>query len=273
MGDRVYWHRPTSCGECRACTVDEYPVACEKLVWPTPADHPNAAGFQELATLGPRNIVFRIPDGTSDEAVIAFGCAMPTALAGFRRLGPVGKSVLIQGCGPVGLACVVTARQAGADQIIVIGDPAGRLDVATRLGATHTIPLRGTTVESRRRLVMELTDGHGMDAIVEAAGHPSAFDEGFDLLAPNGRYLILGLYSGRAVLPVDLVRVNNRNLRIIGSLGARDDEYRRTVEIATEYGEKLDFAGLVTHRFPLDRTEEAIRMAASGVPVKTVVEP
>ncbi|MES2169171.1 MAG: zinc-binding dehydrogenase, partial [Actinomycetota bacterium] len=234
---------------------------------------PNPAGFQEVATLGPRNIVFRIPDSTPDEAVIAFGCAMPTALAGFRRLGPLRGSVLVQGCGPVGLASVVTAALAGARQIVVIGAPDSRLDVALRLGATQVIPLDGTTIESRRELIMRLTDNHGLDAVIEAAGHPSAFGEGFDLLAPNGRYLILGLYSGQAVLPVDLVRVNNRNLRIIGSLGALEEDYRRTVEIATEYGERLDFAGLVTHRFPLDRTEEAIRFAATGMPVKTVITP
>lgn len=273
VGDRVFWQPPAPCGECHTCVIDENPALCERLQWPAPADRPNAASYRELATLGPNNLVYRIPEGTSDEAVIAFGCAMPTALAGFRRLGELTGTVLIQGSGPVGLASVVVASISGATQIIVIGDPAPRLDVARRLGATEIISLAETTVESRHARVMELTGGWGVDAIVEAAGHPSAFPEGFELLANNGRYLILGLYSGKAKMPVDLVWLNNHNLRIIGSLSARDEEYRRTVEIATEHGGRLDFASLVTHRYPLERTEEAITAAGAGTPVKAVVVP
>ena len=47
--------------------------------WPPPAEVPNPASYQEYATLAPSNVFYRIPDDTSPEAVIAFGCAMPTA--------------------------------------------------------------------------------------------------------------------------------------------------------------------------------------------------
>src|SRR5690606_274290 len=126
-----------------------------------------------------------------------------------------------------------------AEQIIVIGAPENRLAVAQQLGATDILALSETTVESRRDRVMELTGGRGADTVIEAAGHPSAFPEGLELVGRNGSYLILGLYSGQATLPVDVIRLNNYSQRIIGSLGNQLDDYRRAVGIAASHGKRL----------------------------------
>ena len=79
-GDRVYWSPSDPCGKCWTCRVARHRALCEDLHWPAPAGRPNAAGFRELATVGPRSALYRIPEGTSFDSVIAFGCAMPTAL-------------------------------------------------------------------------------------------------------------------------------------------------------------------------------------------------
>ena len=120
--------------------------------WPPPADRPSLAAYQDYATLPPGNAFHRIPDDTDPEAVIAFGCAMPTALGGMARLGGVrpGQTVVIQGCGPVGLAVTVLASLALARQVIVIGEPPHRLEAAETLGATTTIRLTTTSVPERR---------------------------------------------------------------------------------------------------------------------------
>jgi 5-exo-hydroxycamphor dehydrogenase len=273
VGDRVYWSPPAPCGRCRSCVVDRHPVLCENLVWPVPADAANAAAYQEYALVGANSPLYRVPDGTSAESVIAFGCAMPTAIGGFERLGPVaGAVVVVQGAGPVGLAAVVLARRGGAERIIVIGAPEPRLRAATRLGATDVIPLSAAHSD-RAETVRRLTDGRGADVVVEAAGHPSAFPEGFDLLAVNGRFLLMGLYSGDAVSPIDPVLINNRNLQVIGTLGSSSDSFREAVQIAVELGEQLGFADLVTARFPLERAEDAIRALGDGDTIKAVVAP
>ncbi|KAI9743706.1 MAG: hypothetical protein M1818_003022 [Claussenomyces sp. TS43310] len=272
VGDRVYWAPSTPCGTCEACRASN-PMFCKDLNWPVPAGGPNAAAFRDLATLNERMIMYRIPEGTSSAAVITFGCAMPTALRGFQKLGPLGDNVIIQGAGPVGLASTLLASLAGARNIIVIGAPDNRLDVARKLGATHTISVTATTVPERRELIAKLTEGRRATTVVEAAGRPEAFPEGFDLLGMNGQYLILGLYSGQAVAPIDPVRINNFNLKIIGSLGIDPETYLRTIEIATEHGTRLRFEDLITHRFPLQDIEKAIGTVAQGDSVKTVVVP
>jgi 5-exo-hydroxycamphor dehydrogenase len=237
------------------------------------AERANAAGFQELALVSPQSPLFRIPDGVDPAAVIAFGCALPTAIGGFARLGPIPRTVVVQGSGPVGLASCLLASLGGAEQVIVIGAPHNRLAMARHLGATETLSVVDSGPEQRRARILELTGGHGADAVIEAAGRPAAFPEGITLLANNGRMLIMGLYSGDAVAPVDPVYLNNHNLHLIGTLGSPASSYGDTVRIAAEHGERLGFADMVTHRFPLEQTEEGIRAAGRGESIKSVIVP
>jgi 5-exo-hydroxycamphor dehydrogenase len=262
-GDTVYW---TPSGS--------RPAALPSVGWPPPDDVPNPASYQDYATLAPTNIFYRVPDDTDPAAVIAFGCAMPTALGGMARLGGVrpADTVVVQGCGPVGLASTLLASLSTARQVIVIGAPDNRLRAAEVLGASTTIPLESTTVDERRRMVLDLTDGRGAEVVIEAAGVMSAFDEGFDLLADSGRYLILGIYSGHGTVALDPIRLNNRSLSVIGSMGpASFDDYRATIHLAQRHGERLRFADLITHRFPFADTEAAIAVAGSGEAIKAVV--
>jgi len=244
--------------------------------WPAPADVANQAAYQDYATLGPTNVFYRIPDDTDPEAVIAFGCAMPTALGGFARLGGVrpGQTVVVQGSGPVGLASTLVASLSPARQVIVIGAPANRLAAARVLGASTTVPLESTTVDERRAIVHDLTGGRGADVVVEAAGRMEAFPEGMGLLADRGRYVVLGLYSGHGTVALDPIELNNRSLSIIGSMGpAVLTDFLSTIHLAQRHGARLAFTDLVTHRFPLSATEEAIATARAGAAIKAIVLP
>jgi 5-exo-hydroxycamphor dehydrogenase len=245
-------------------------------LWPARADRPSPAAYQDWAWLSKEIAYYRIPEGTSPEAVIAFGCAMPTAIGGMTRLGGIrrGQSVVIQGCGPVGLASTVLAALAGASPILVIGAPEERLRAALRLGAAHVIPLSSTTHAERVKAVSDLTGGRMADVVIEAAGVLPAFGEGLELLAWEGRFLILGLYSGAGEVGFDVVALNNRSQTIIGSLGpTRLEDFETNVEIARDHGERLGFAELVTHRFPLCQIRQAIEAVGSGAAIKAVVLP
>jgi threonine dehydrogenase-like Zn-dependent dehydrogenase len=264
-GDLVYW-TPSS----------DRPGAVPTVGWPPPAEVPSPAAYQDFATLPPSNVFYRIPEGTAPEHVIAFGCAMPTALGGVARLGGItpGHTVVIQGCGPVGLASTLLCASSAARQVIVIGAPDVRLRAAEVLGATTTIPLESTTVDERRQQVLELTEGRGAEVVIEAAGQLVAFDEGMALLADEGRYLVLGLYSGHGTVAFDPVPLNNRSLAIVGSMGpAHLSDYRTTIDLATRLGARLSFGDLVTHRFPLSRLEDAITTAGAGDAIKAIVLP
>ena len=264
-GDLVYW---TPSGRTPAMFPD--------CGWPPSPDVPNPATYQDFATLGPENCFFKIPEGTAAEAVIAFGCAMPTACGGMTRLGGIRprQSVVVQGSGPVGLSATLLASLGPARQVIVIGAPDDRLAAATRLGATTVIPLLRTTVEERHAQVLELTGGRGADVVIEAAGRMEAFPEGMGLVADGGRYLVMGIYSGHGTVALDVVNLNNRSLSVIGTMGpASFADYRTTIAIAQRHDARLGLSELVTHRFPLARTEDAIAVARAGEAIKAVVTP
>jgi threonine dehydrogenase-like Zn-dependent dehydrogenase len=235
VGDTVYWS-PSS----------REPGVPSELGWPPSASIPTPAAYQDFATLPPTNLWYRVDPDTDPLAVIAFGCAMPTVLA---ALSP-------------------------ARQVIVIGAPDVRLAAAERLGASTTIALERTSAEERLAMVQELTDGRGADVVIEATGRMEAFPEGMSLLAPGGRYVVLGIYSGQGTVAFDPVRLNNHSMSIIGSMGAtRTSDYRTTIQLAHRHGERLGFADLVTHRFPLSQLEAAIDVARRGEAIKAVVLP
>lgn len=273
-GHRIYWFPATGCGRCYHCVVQNDTGACRQGLWPPRAGTGNPAGFQQWALLGRGVAVFRIPDGTPDEAVIAFGCAMPTALGGLERLGPIrpGDTVVVQGSGPVGLAATLLAGRSSAREIVVVGGGESRLTAARRLGATLTLPVT-TSPADRHERIMELTSGRGADVVIEAAGVLPAFAEGLDLLGRNARYLLLGLYSGSGTVPVDPVRLNNLSASIIGSLGSRPQHVFQTIEVARRWHDALDLTSLVTHRTGLDELAVAVEAMRTGAAVKAVVEP
>lgn len=273
-GDTLYWMPLAPCGTCSECGTSN-PLRCKNINWPPPVGKPNGAGFRQYATLDKKCVYIRVPTGVPVEHVITFGCGMPTALRGFKQLGTIGPGddVVIQGSGPVGLACTLSASLAGARSVIVIGDPDHRLEAAASLGATCTMSVANTTPESRLERVKHLTAGRGASIVVEAAGTAAAFPEGLNLLRMEGKYLILGLYSGNSTVSIDPVRINNFNLHIIGSLGLDVESYKQTVDIAEEYGTRLQFAALITHRFSLDRLQEALVLVGQGIPIKAVIMP
>ena len=275
LGDRVFWSPPTPCGECPSCSANWTTALCEDLDWPQGVGRQSSASYQDFATISTRAAFYRIPDSASSDAVIAFGCAMPTALGGLRRLGPVapGSTVVVQGNGPVGLATTMLFRLNEAARIVVIGDPGQRMAAAVGLGATDTLSILDTDAAQRSQYIRDLTSGRGADVVVEAAGHVSAFAEALPMLAVRGRVLVLGLFSGSTKVPFDPVWTNNRELSVIGSLGCPIEDYGRTVNIAHRYDNSFGLRDLVTHRFGLDQVTEAISSATSGSAIKAVVNP
>ncbi len=277
-GDRVYWMPLRPCHSCYYCTVEEDFTLCENGMADLfrDANLPPSACYSEYSSLHAGMPFYRIPDDTPSEAVIAFGCAMPTMLQAMERLGgvKVGQTVVVQGCGPVGLAATLLAKAAGAAQIIVIGAPEQRLAMARRLGATDTIDMQVMpSAEDRLQRVHDLTGGEGVEVVIEAAGAVDAFGEGVQLLAKNGRYVVVGLWSAPGTVAIEPRYINNKNLQIIGSALYSSSHLYGAIRVAQQYHETFPMADAVTHRFSLEDSQKALDAVARLETVKAVIVP
>jgi 5-exo-hydroxycamphor dehydrogenase len=277
LGDRVYLAPQAPCHRCYACTVRGEFAACEHrddYFWTDPSE-PSHATYNSHVWLRAGAPFFRVPESVPPLALIAFGCALPTMLQANERAGRIGlgDDVLIQGAGPVGLAATVIARASGAQRIVVVGAPAARLDMARRLGADATIDLTEVGDPGERAALVRELLPRGADVAIEAAGVQSAFTEGIDLVADGGRYLVVGLHYGVGSEPLDPRTVNRRNIRIVGSALEQPEHQYKAIRFVARHHDRFPLEEVVSHRFPLDRAQEALEAMARGEAIKAVVEP
>ena len=277
VGDRVYWAPFNPCHRCYPCTILKDYSLCVRLAEGlfTHPDDPSHASYNDYAFLPAGMPFFKVPDGTPSEAIIAFGCALPTILQAIERLGYIrpGEHVVVQGSGPVGLAATLVARASGAGLIGVIGTPAHRLDAALGLGADFTIDIGDVPEQDDRIDEIRSRLPRGADVVIEAAGVLEAFTEGLPLVSRNGRYLVVGLWGGAGGVDVDPRLINNNNLTIVGSALAGPEHYYQAVGFTTTHHSRYPMADAVTHRFKIDRAQEALEAVANLETVKAVIVP
>lgn len=274
VGDLITW-LPKSCMRCYNCTILGDPAKCEQRVsyggW-LRADQPPylIGGFAEYAWLLPGSDIVVIPPGVSPEAVV-LGDALRIMVHGLERIGGLdyGDTVVIQGCGAVGMMGLLLARDAGAGQVIVIGGPAERLALAREFGADETLDISDLPAAGRIERVMSLTNGRGADVIFECAGVPAAVAEGLEMVRINGRYLIAGHYGDAGTVPLNPHLINRKQITLTGAWSAANRHFLRALALLR----KLPVEKLVTHRFPLAEINEALLAAERQEALKAVITP
>jgi threonine 3-dehydrogenase len=175
-------------------------------------------------------------------------------------------SVAVLGCGPIGLMAIAICRLAGARHIYATDVNPERLELARRMGADETLDARGD-VAARLR---ELTDGDGVDVVLEMSGAEAALHQGLAAVTNGGRVSLLGTHTRPAT--VDLSEeIIFKGIRIHGITGRRlwETWYRTTALLE----EGLDLSPIITHRMPLARYAEAFDLVASGHAGKVVLLP
>jgi 5-exo-hydroxycamphor dehydrogenase len=252
--------------------LDETP--CENTRFFEDASKPNWGSYADFAWLPNGMPLFRLPDHAQPEAVAALGCALPTALRGFDRCGPVrlGDTVVVQGAGPVGLSAILIAAQAGARDIIVIDGSPNRLEAAMSLGATAVIGL-DVSAEERRRMVYDRVGRNGPNIVIEAAGVLPAFPEGVDLAGNHGRYIILGLWGAIGTQPISPRDLTLKNLTIGGASFPAPKNYYQAMQFAARVQDQVPLADLISHRFSIAQAAEALHVTKTGAATKAVIDP
>lgn len=278
-GDRITWSAGMSCKNCYYCTVVRQPTRCANrraygISFNSNEPPHFSGGYAEYIYLRPGTAIFKL-SGVSTESVIGAGCALVTAIHGLERMQiSWGDSVVIQGSGPVGLASLAIAKSAGAMTTIIIGGPAARLELSRSLGADYTINIdEFTDPASRVEQVKQLTGSFGADAVIECVGSPTVVSEGFEMCRDGGKYLVLGHYGDAGRAPINPHTITRKQLTVYGSWGSEPRHMAMAIEFLEKESDRFPFDRLVSHRFALDQTFEALQTTSRWASSKSVVVP
>src|SRR6266481_3993085 len=208
VGDHVVLSWNPHCGHCFYCDRDA-PILCEQYLGEGPKARPfdgeiraalaDGRPLQQLMFLGSFGEYCVVADQQAipvskdipfDRACL-IGCGVMTGVGAALNLGAIahGDTVMVIGCGAVGLAAVQGARLAGAGAIIAVDLDPAKLVLAVRMGATHGV---NASTDDAVAAGKQQTGGRGVDVVIESAGSGSAFRVTTEAVRPGGQVIWLG---------------------------------------------------------------------------------
>jgi L-iditol 2-dehydrogenase len=259
-GDRVMSFHHTPCGRCFYCEKRLFSQCKQyKTTGLTAGFTPNGGGFAQYVKAMPwvaeRGIV-ALPDDVSFEEA-TFIEPINTIVKAVQKARIVGgETVLILGCGPIGLQLLMVSELEGAK--LYTSDPIPqRREKSLSLGALESFdPTSGKLIEE----VRARTDGRGADAVLVAVAHPSVVTDALATARPGGRVLLFAANDPVTKIEFPAAAVGIDEKEILGSYSAAVDIQESAAALVL--GKKLPVMEIVTHRFSLDRIQEGLELAA-----------
>ena len=260
-GQRVAVDPAVPCLVCRPCRTGRANL-CLSIQF---AGHGATDGALRTHMVWPERCLVKLSDAISSEQgalLEPLGIALHAIdLAGPERAATVG----VFGCGPIGLLLVSVLKSMGSEEIIVTDRLPHRLEAARRLGATQT--LLATEDESEREGLLEMA-GDGLDQTFETAGSDAAIHSAMTAARPGTKVVLVGIPTeDRTSFIASLARRKELGFVLSRRMLARD------LTRAADIFETLDLTGVITHRYPLDRVDEAFQALSDRRGLKVVVTP
>lgn len=246
-GDEVVVEPFFTCKECPACLREEYNLCRDLKI----IGHQLPGSLAEYVLAEARFLHEKPENVPFEEAAIAE--PVSGSLHAVERCNlRLGDFVVIIGCGTIGSLAMQHALNKGVE--VLVADPAEfKLAVTRELGAQHALNPAKEDLDAR---VNELTGGIGADCVIEAVGLPETLASTVRLVRRGGTIMLIG-WSGNETDPFDLTAVTLDELNVLGTLGFCWDH---PVALKLMSQGKVKVAPIITHRLPLERVEEGIRM-------------
>ncbi len=279
VGSRVVITLVRHCSSCRSC-LDGRPATCENVADLGPFSPLRSASGEEITrglrcgAFAEQVVVHRsqlvpIDDALADSAAALLGCGVITGVGAVLNTDDVatGDSVVVIGCGGVGLNVIQGAVLAGASTIVAIDPSATKSDFARRLGATHV-----ASPSTASDVVNNATRGRRADHVYVATGAPAAFRSATDLLATNGSLVIVGMPPDGTAISVDPSALAGSGQRILGSKMGSSDPMIDIPKLASyARAGKLELDVLISATFSLDEIESGLDGVRTGSARRNVV--
>jgi alcohol dehydrogenase len=268
------------CGECFYCKKGDY-IHCESFhVYGSMIscrEPPHLWGaYSEYLYIPPRARVHRVTKSLLPEIGVLVCAVLGNGVRWLQMIGGIsaGDTVVIEGPGQQGLAGVIVAKEAGAGKVIVTGMSRDRrrMELAKKFGADLTIDVE--TIDPVKA-VSEMTEGRMADIVMDVTGNPKGAVIAIDLVKKKGTVVIPGFYGMDREIPLVLDKIVFKEARLQGVFSHDSQSVIPALRLA-ESG-KYPIEKMVTHRFPLEQAEQAVKVAGGEIegedPIKVVILP
>jgi L-iditol 2-dehydrogenase len=268
-GDQIYCVPGLNCGKCYFCSTLKEPTLCLNSTGlgfnPYP-DKPRSfyGGYAEYIVMDHPWQTFVKINAKAEAAVFLEPLTIGIHTADIVR-NYVGDTVVIQGAGAVGIACLIAAKESGGFKTIVVGAPESRLKFAKQCGADMVINIEEIKDPTKRaEYVREQTEGkYGADVVIEATGVPGSLVEGFEMLRRGGSYAIVGHFTDSGSVNINpFLHINNKQAKVFGVWGGEIAHFVKARPII-ESG-KYPIDKIVSHKLALDQCQNAMDAMSWG---------
>jgi threonine 3-dehydrogenase len=250
------------CGRCYCCRMNLTNMCIDKQQM---YGFSNDGGFADYIVVR-ADCFLEIPKAVPLDHATALLDLYGTTNHAFRRAGgAASKSVLVVGCGPIGIGAISTARAAGAEKVVALDVAPYRLRLADALGA---VALDAGSTEVEQRVLEKVPDG--FDIVIEAAGLSGTQRQAISLAAPGGKVVFVAHNRDPVEIRVSTELIQ-REKTVLGSEYFPKAEF--TENLALLLSGALDPAAIITHRFSLDDISDAFRTFMGGQSGKVLVQP
>lgn len=256
-GQRVVCEGFIPCHRCPRCRSGETHW-CENI---EAIGFTRPGGYAELVAV-PQQIVHRLPEHVSCDAGVLIEPAC-VVLQGLEKAGPVpGEAVGVIGVGTLGALAIKLLRLQSPSRIVAYGMREEELEFARQLGASDVVLVGkegGVPAEE-------------LDLVVETAGAPAAVQLAASVCRPGRRAVLLGIAGEGRTLTLPSDQLVSKDIALIGSIAYPAAIWTRVVGLVAS--RVLDLDPIVTHRFPANEFDEAVRLMDErrGIVAKIVLE-
>ena len=255
IGDRVAGETHIPCGACYFCRTGNMHICRNMQIFGVDTIYGSFASHTAL----PGVIAVKVPSEISyDEGAVLEPLGVAVHAITEANIKP-GDSVVITGCGPIGLFAQQLAKIAGASKVISTDLKDYRLELSRKIGVTEAINV--AKIDPVKR-VKELTDGMGAKVVIEISGSNIAIKQALDMASLTGRVVLVGT----AQKPTELDTTNMliyKEIKLSGITGRlMFDTWYRAIDIVSN--KLIDLNPIITHKLSLDDAEKAFNLSDKG---------
>jgi len=257
-GDRVFVHHHVPCYSYHFC-LHGNETMCQKYS----ETNLSPCGLAEEFSVPAWNVahggVIKLPDHISFEEASMIEPLACCIRAWHKIKYKNEDSVAILGAGPTGMMHVMLSKSYGMKEIFCFDINDFRLNFARKLGITEAFH---STDSGALPKILSKTDNRGVDVAIVATGNLNAIIQSIDLVRKGGTIMLFGVPSKDAKLPLDVSKIYSKEITIIPSYAASENDTKAAFELIKE--KKIEIKKLITHRFDLSESAKALEYAHQG---------